>query len=139
LYFVSIIRLWYQPEQVQAGIYLFYTLLASLPSLAGIVFIYSSFGSLCQFLLSDSVLVDELFYVFGFLIRMPVFLVHLWLCRVHAEAPVSGSMILAGVLLQLGGYGLLHVFPILFKFGFGFTILVVWSLVYIYIYIYIYI
>jgi NADH:ubiquinone oxidoreductase subunit 4 (subunit M) len=57
----------------------------------------------------------------------------LWLCRAHAEAPVSGSMILAGVLLHLGGYGLLYVFPILFKFGFGFSvILVVWSSVYIY-------
>jgi NADH:ubiquinone oxidoreductase subunit 4 (subunit M) len=41
-------------------------------------------------------------------------------------------MILAGVLLQLGGYGLLHVFPILFKFGFGFTVILdVWCLVYI--------
>jgi len=49
-----------------------------------------------------------------------VFLVHLWLHRDYAEASVSGSMILAGVLLQLGGYGLLHIFPILFKFGFGF-------------------
>jgi len=38
------------------------------------------------------------------------------------EAPVSGSMILAGVLLKLGGYGLLRVFPILSKFGFGFGI-----------------
>lgn len=35
------------------------------------------------------------------------------------EAPVSGSMILAGVLLKLGGYGLLRVFPVLFKFGFS--------------------
>ena len=39
-------------------------------------------------------------------------------------APVSGSMILAGVLLKLGGYGLLRVFPVLFKFGFRFG--VVW-------------
>jgi len=38
------------------------------------------------------------------------------------KAPVSGSMILAGVLLKLGGYGLLHAFPILTKYGFGFSI-----------------
>jgi NADH-ubiquinone oxidoreductase chain 4 len=42
----------YQPERVQAGIYLlFYTLLASLPLLVGILFIYNSLGSLCLFLL----------------------------------------------------------------------------------------
>jgi len=45
----------YQPERVQAGIYLlFYTLLASLPLLVGILFIYNSLGSLCLFLLSGS-------------------------------------------------------------------------------------
>jgi NADH-ubiquinone oxidoreductase chain 4 len=44
-----------------------------------------------------------------------MFMVHLWLPGAHAEAPVPGSMILAGVLLKLGGYGLLRVFPVLFK------------------------
>jgi NADH-ubiquinone oxidoreductase chain 4 len=44
----------YQPERVQAGIYLlFYTLLASLPLLIGILFIYYSFGSLCLFMFGD--------------------------------------------------------------------------------------
>jgi NADH-ubiquinone oxidoreductase chain 4 len=42
-----------------------------------------------------------------------MFLVHLWLPMAHVEAPVSGSVILAGVLLKLGSYGLLRVFPIL--------------------------
>jgi NADH-ubiquinone oxidoreductase chain 4 len=66
-----------------------------------------------------------LFYVcivFAFLFRIPKFIVHLWLSKAHVEAPVSGSIILAGVLLKLGGCGLLRVFPVLFKFGFRFGV-----------------
>lgn len=88
----------------------------------GILFIYGSLGSLFLCLLRGGVSVSGLFYVcivLAFLVRMPIFLVHLWLPKAHVEAPVSGSMILAGVLLKLGGYGLLRVFPVLFKFGFS--------------------
>jgi NADH-ubiquinone oxidoreductase chain 4 len=59
------------------------------------------------------------FYV-PHIVKMPIFMVHLWLPRAHVEAPVSGSIILAGVLLKLGGLGLLRVFTVLFKFGFEF-------------------
>jgi hypothetical protein len=72
----------YQLEPVQAGIYLlFYTLLASLPLLVGILFIYSPLGSLYLFLLcGNGSLVGNLFYVcivFAFLVKMPMFMVHL--------------------------------------------------------------
>jgi NADH-ubiquinone oxidoreductase chain 4 len=62
--------------------------------------------------------------IFAFLFRMPMVMVNLWFPMAHVEAPVSGSMILAGVLWKLGGYGLLRVFLVLFKFGFMFG--VVW-------------
>jgi NADH-ubiquinone oxidoreductase chain 4 len=47
--------------------------------------------------------------ILAFLVKIPIFLVHLWLPKAHVEAPVRGSMILAGVLLKLGGYGLFRV------------------------------
>jgi len=40
---------------------------------------------------------------------MPLFIFHLWLPRAHVEAPIAGSMLLAGVLLKIGGYGLFRV------------------------------
>ena len=46
----------------------------------------------------------------AFLIKMPMFLVHLWLPKAHVEAPTVGSMILAGLTLKLGSYALLRLF-----------------------------
>nr|URX54027.1 NADH dehydrogenase subunit 4 [Neotermes cubanus] len=118
---VFIILGWgYQPERLQAGIYLlFYTLLASLPMLVGIFYVYDFLGSVSLFLLGEFEFLSGLLYfclIFAFLVSMPMFLVHLWLPKAHVEAPVSGSMILAGVLLKLGGYGLLRISPVLVNF-----------------------
>nr|YP_010572776.1 NADH dehydrogenase subunit 4 [Ochlerotatus caspius]UZH36834.1 NADH dehydrogenase subunit 4 [Ochlerotatus caspius] len=116
----------YQPERLQAGIYLlFYTLLASLPLLIGIFFIKNDNYTMNFIMLSYKNLynLDFLYLcmVFAFLVKMPMFLVHLWLPKAHVEAPVSGSMILAGVLLKLGGYGLLRVFSLLQVLGMKFN------------------
>nr|YP_010693617.1 NADH dehydrogenase subunit 4 [Gryllotalpa henana]WCD24134.1 NADH dehydrogenase subunit 4 [Gryllotalpa henana] len=114
----------YQPERMQAGIYLmFYTLLASLPLLVGLFKVYGIGGSLNYMMLSYEVYDFKLFLclIVAFLVSMPMFMVHLWLPKAHVEAPVSGSMILAGVLLKLGGYGLLRVFSMMNIIGLSFN------------------
>lgn len=52
-----------------------------------------------------------------FFIKIPIYFVHLWLPKAHVEAPVSGSIILAGVMLKLGGYGLIRLIPIFIEIG----------------------
>ena len=115
---VIIIIIWgNQPERLQASYYfLIYTVLASVPLIIIILLIYSLRGRFFfLFFFEFSYLkLSKFFFRIGltlsFLVKFPIYGLHLWLPKAHVEAPVGGSIYLAGLLLKLGVYGVYRFF-----------------------------
>nr|YP_214793.1 NADH dehydrogenase subunit 4 [Ambystoma andersoni]AAT49232.1 NADH dehydrogenase subunit 4 [Ambystoma andersoni] len=131
-----------QSERLSAGTYfLFYTLAGSLPLLIALLALQNNLGSLSLYLLETMKPTYLFMYtnkflwfscLLAFMVKMPLYGVHLWLPKAHVEAPIAGSMILAAVLLKLGGYGIIRITMLLTpqkELYYPFMILALWGVI----------
>nr|YP_010587556.1 NADH dehydrogenase subunit 4 [Mordacia praecox]WAB46113.1 NADH dehydrogenase subunit 4 [Mordacia praecox] len=134
-----------QKERLTAGLYfLFYTLTASLPLMMALIMIQTHLNTLSILAIpmmnmdftQNLPWTSTLWWLgcfLAFMVKMPLYIFHLWLPKAHVEAPIAGSMVLAAILLKLGGYGMMRMaslfIPLTKNIALPFIMVAMWGMI----------